>query len=434
MSKKNVGFGARGWMLTLYTFLSFLVWVAVTNYPNNIMASAYEGMFGWNAALVATCYSAGSVISVIIQLFINKKIANGNVKKLMIFFSIATLVLGILLAVITAQPIFLLIYVLVRIFGDIWTLLGNGVIVGQWFPTRKGTVMGITTFAFPIGTGVMLTLFTNLFYSRGALAGFAPYLIIGIVAVLILIFALSNYPEEVGCFRDNDQSMSKEKAEEIMKSEMKARETSVWTVKNTLTSRDFWFLVIPEGGILFAAVGFMVQIVSLLSSIDPEFYATKGGMVMTMITVVACIGSWLLGVLDTKFGTKTSILIACIAMLVACILGMVGTLSTVIASAAFLAIFMGASSNYTVSGAASYWRREDFPSVFAIGSPVANLIAAPGPALIAIVAAAAGVSISFGMVAVISVVSIVCILLFNPKHLKEKDAKLRAQAGLPPAE
>ena len=56
-----------------------------------------------------------------------------------------------------------------------------------------------------------------------------------------------------------------------------------------------------------------------------------------------------------------------------------------VAALVCLALFMGAASNYTVSLAAQYWRREDFSTVFAAVNPVANLINSLGPMLVAIV-------------------------------------------------
>lgn len=434
-NKKSMGLGGRGYLLTIYTFIGFLVWMAFSNYPNNVMAGAYAESYSWNAALVSTFYTASQIISVVIQLFISKKYANGNVKKITMIFAVLALVCGVIMSLLTSQPIFLLFYVLAFVFADLWSKLGNGVLVGQWFPTRKGTVMGLSTFAFPIGTGVLLSLFASIFAKRGAFAGFSWIFILGVVGILILAFALSNYPEEVGCYRDNDHSMTKEKAEEMMNQEMAAKQKSVWTIKACLTSRDFWFIVIPEAAILFASVGFMVQIISVFNMVDAEFYAQYGAGVMTMISVVACLGSWVLGVIDTKRGTKFSILLTSIIMLLASICGAAGALLNqipfIVVAAVLLALFMGASSNYTVSGAAAYWRREDFPSVFGYTNPIANLLSAPGTALIAIVAAAAGVHMSFIMVAVLSVAAIILISLFSPKHLKEKDNELRKKAGLP---
>ena len=37
----------------------------------------------------------------------------------------------------------------------VWSTFIIGILVGQWFPRRKGTVMGLVTCAFPVGNALM---------------------------------------------------------------------------------------------------------------------------------------------------------------------------------------------------------------------------------------------------------------------------------------
>ena len=96
-----------------------------------------------------------------------------------------------------------------------------------------------------------------------------------------------------------------------------------------------------------------------------------------------------------------------------------------------LAIFMGAASNFTVSGAAQYWRREDFPSVFAAVNPIANILHAFGATIFATTIAAISVKAPFIITAVVSVICLVMILCFKPAKVKAADDKYRTAAGKP---
>ena len=119
-------------------------------------------------------------------------------------------------------------------------------------------------------------------------------------------------------------------------------------------------------------------------------------------------------------------------MLVAGILGAVSSPEKpglLVAALICLALFMGASSNFTVSLAAQYWRREDFGTVFAAVNPIANLICAFGPMLIAILMISRGYQMIFKTVAIMGVICVILMLLFSAKHVKEKDDKYRAAAG-----
>ena len=153
-----------------------------------------------------------------------------------------------------------------------------------------------------------------------------------------------------------------------------------------------------------------------------------------MIMIFGLIGSYLLGILDQKMGTKRAMIIACAVMFLA---GLLGTISSpekpglLVAGLICLALFMGASSNFTVSLAAQYWRREDFSTVFAAVNPIANLLSALGPMIIAIVMIAKGYNMIFTVICIAGVVSVILVALSSGKHIKAKDDKYREAAGKP---
>ena len=92
---------------------------------------------------------------------------------------------------------------------------------------------------------------------------------------------------------------------------------------------------------------------------------------------------------------------------------------------------MGASSNFTVSGAVQYWRREDFPSVFARVNPIANLIQAVAPMIIATLVATINVQAAFIFVGCAGVLSLFLLMLFKANRVKAYDDKYRTEAGKP---
>ena len=96
-----------------------------------------------------------------------------------------------------------------------------------------------------------------------------------------------------------------------------------------------------------------------------------------------------------------------------------------------LAIFMGAASNFTVSGADQYWLREDFSTVFGYINPIANVIQCVGPMMFAMTIAMISVKAPFIITAVIAVISLICVLCFKPENVKKCDDKYRAAAGKP---
>ena len=238
--------------------------------------------------------------------------------------------------------------------------------------------------------------------------------------------------------RDNDRSFTPEMAKAMMEEEIENKRTTVWTLGHTLGTGSFWTLTLPMGFLLMTSIGMMSQTTTVLGTFGFGSDTKEFGMIMLGVCIVACIGSWLLGVLDTKLGTKRAILIATILMVISGVFGVIGAkthaLPPLLVALACLAVFMGASSNFTVSGAVQYWRYEDFPSVFARVNPVASLLSAFGPMIVATMLFGKGipdVTGPFVFVAIAGVISVILILLFKPSNVKKTDDKYRAAAGKP---
>ncbi len=441
--KKSNGIGWRGWMLVIYQFTAMLSYVVFNNYPMNALAGS--GLYGGQRT-VSTVSSIGIIIGIIAQIFLAGKIGKiKSVKRLSIGMGIVTMVLCFLVMIIppSSQTLWLVVYFLSSIIILVWATFTIGILIGQWFPRRKGTIMGIVTISFPIGNA-LLSPFASAAFSTMATTGqpnifgaFLPFFIVICAGLVIGALFVSDYPEQVGCYRDNDASFSPEMARKMMEEEIENKKTTVWHLANTLKSPDFWLITVPMGLMLMGSVGAMTQTFSI---IQVAYGASEAQFGMIMLGNAACaiIGSFVLGLLDTKLGTKTAMIIAFVFMVLSGILGSIQSFGTMVAGMMLLAIFMGASSNFTVSGSVQYWRREDFPTVFGVVNPVANLIQAAAPVVFAMlitsvggVASKGGVSRMFIFILIAAVVSLIMMFLFKPSRIKEYDDRYRKAAGKP---
>ena len=472
--KKSINFGFRGWMLIIFQAIAFLAFTAFTNYPMNLLAgSGFYG--GWGpgsnpetgtivgTALVSNVYTVAAIVVIVIQLILSRFMSKiKNMKAISLIIGAVSLCLA---AFITFYPptmtpeanwLWLILYALEYITVTMYATFTIGVLIGQWFPRRKGTVMGIATLAFPIANFLIGIIAPSVFamdfageqpmpllieyVMSGGMAGentwmkvMIPFLIVSVIGWLIGLIFIKDYPEQCGCYRDNDKSITPEVAQKMMEQEIIARETTVWKTGHTMACRDFWFITIPAGVLLMFAVGAMTQTQPIFNMVGLGDSYSK---IMLGIAIAGIVGSFVLGVIDTKIGTKKSMIIAMFMMVLSGVLGFIGATSNngtlVVVAFIILGLFMGASSNYTVSAAAQYWRREDFSSVFAVDNAIANLIQAFGPMLIAnLLFGTAGVKGVFIACTIGGVVSVILMFLFSAKHVKETDDKYRAAAGKP---
>lgn len=436
-TKKFRGFGFRGWMLFVYQFLAYLAMVVFTNWPMNVLGSTISGLMGQSENFVANVYTVGMLLGVIVQIFLSSNV--GKIKSIKRFGAILGIISMILAALVTfinpftAPVVWTICYFLTCLFVSIWCTFSIGILIGQWFPRRKGTFMGLVTIAFPAGNAMISNFIVAVFSApngpsmTGALI---PYFIACVVGLVIGIILVPDFPEQCGAYRDNDRSMDPEVAKKMMEMEIENRKTTVWTFGKTLSSSAFWLLTIPMGFLLIGSIGIMTQSTTIIGT-----YFPLGSSSFTLVTlgicIIACIGSYVLGLVDTKFGTKIAMVIAVGFMIISGIIGMIKTPAALVTALFCLGVFMGAASNFTVSAVIQYWRIEDFPSVFARVNPVANLMQSFSAMIFATLLFMLGYTYDFLFLLVTGVISMILLLIFRPSLVKNKDDKLRAAAGKP---
>lgn len=429
---KSLNFGIFGWILLIYQFIAYVAQTTFAGWPLNFLADMYGG-----TAVISGLYTAGVFVVLIIQLLMSRVVGKiKSVRKLGCVVGVGAVVFSFLMMVVPPSmlALWMVSYFLLIVCALSWSLNLIGLLVGQWFPTKKGTFMGIATLAFPVCNG-MQGLFAKMLFKNGApdvFHAFLPFWIVILIGLILGLFLIRDYPEQLGAYRDNDKSMTTEVAKEIMMRDIENKKTSVWRTGKTLSLRDFWLLTVPIGLMLLCAVGLMHQTSAILGSFGPELDKFGGfAGVMSMVMIFGIIGSFIIGLIDTAIGTKKAVVLSCALMAISGALGMANNATMVVVSIIILAVFMGASSNFLVSAAAQYWRREDFMSVFSCISPIANIFQAVGPMIVAFVFIGAGTRGVFGVVLVAGIISVIMSVMFSGKHVKAVDDKLRTAAGKP---
>ena len=116
-------------------------------------------------------------------------------------------------------------------------------------------------------------------------------------------------------------------ANQMLAAEREAREKSVWKRSKIWGCLDWWLLAIPNSLLLSCAIALMVQIIPVLMGYNeqlsvlaiPSFVLMSQGYsaVLFALAVFAIAGSWILGIIDTKYGTRFAVRITAIMMLAA---------------------------------------------------------------------------------------------------------------------
>ena len=252
-----VNFGKAGWGTIFYCMAMFWFYVGFVNDGSNITAPAVAERLGVQPGTVLNMNSIAGIVGVLFFIIIgqiNRKIGARKTS------GIFTIVSGVGYICIGNAPN-LAVYTIAMCFvvGGIMSAgyIAGGTLVAQWFPKKKGVVMGYTTMGHNLASAFYVPLITWLVGSFGVQKGvMIPAIASIILGILGLIF-IRNTPQERGLNPDNV-------SDEVYKTEYyvaKVEEDGGWTTGKLLKTKELWLAAITTGFFQICSVGVMSQLV-----------------------------------------------------------------------------------------------------------------------------------------------------------------------------
>ncbi|MCU6762299.1 MFS transporter [Brotonthovivens ammoniilytica] len=374
MDKKNnhslFDFGKAGWGTIIFCMAMFWFFVGFCTDGNNVTAPAVAAHLGIQPGTVLQMNSYGGMIGVVFYIAmgqLTRKIGARKVSGISLFISAAAyIVIGNCpnLAVYTIAYVCLI--------GSIMSAgyVVGGALVAQWFPKRKGVVMGYTTMGLNIASATWVPMMTFIVNKMGFEKGvIIPAVLVAVLAVIGLVF-MRNTPQERGI---NPDCVS----DEVYKAEYDqddAEHDTRWTVKKLLKTRAVWTVALATGILQCCSTGVMSQLV--VRNQELGMSATQAVSMMTIIAVVGIFGSWLIGVFDDKFGTKKVMIIFCIWYAAAILANVTDTRWGMYLAVFMIGISIGGSANFMTSFPSSVFGRHGFEKVNSVIFPIQSIVTA----------------------------------------------------------
>jgi MFS family permease len=420
----SYNWGKRGWLLAIYCLLGIFLSQAVENALLNISAPLLAKQYGWNQALLLSWASFSSWIVIVFILLTGAASTHFSIGKMSIICAAVNMVAILMCGFISAIWQYVVLLVIFTFMVNCWTMQLNGILVSNWFPTKKGIVMGIITIGYPIGSALSPVITNVLWQKYGMLFPYALFAGIGLVAFILGVFFVRSYPEECGCFPDNDRNMTSEKARALLEEGKIQVKNSVWTVGRVLKTPEVWLISISVGIMVLFTFGFMSQMIPRLMA--GGFSINVAAPLMTAIALLSAVGSWFCGVLDQKFGTKEAIRITHILVLVACILNCLPGKAPIIISFPFMACAIGGCSNFLVSSIISYWGRYHFLAAQRVMLVIQQVVSSCGALLVAQLAAKYTYTGSYIGCGILAIIAIGLISAVKPDAIQKKTEQFEA--------
>lgn len=420
-SMNNFGIG---WGTILYCLLMFFLYVGMINDGTNVLAPAAAANCGVEPGTIITMNGYAGMIAVIgfiIAGQINKKIGPRLTSAICLIISGVTYIgCGNATSVMFYTVCMTLCATGMMSAGYV----AGGTLVANWFPKKKGIVMGYTTMGHNFASAFYVAIMTGLIATMGSMnkASWLPGVAAIILGIVGFIF-MRNTPQERGINPDNV-------SDEVYASEYDtAEDDSDWTTIKLLKTKETWFAAIFTSLFQICSVGVMQQLVTR----NIRDFGMTQGAALTLMTIVALIGvfgSWIIGVIDQKIGTKKTMQFFGIwyaAALVINVLakGQVGLLFYL--SILMIGMGIGGSANFTTSLPTSIFGRQGFDKVNSVVFPIQGFVTAWCFVVNGIVTNVIGnLSVAYIIFAVGAVIVSVCVTFVDEyKYNKDHKAELK---------
>lgn len=230
--------------------------------------------------------------------------------------------------------------------------------------------MGYTTMGLNIASATWVPMMTLIIAKMGFEKGvIVPGVLVAVLAVIGLVF-MRDTPQERGV---NPDMVS----DEVYKAEYdtdNAEDDKRWTVGKLLKTPAVWTVAIATGILQCCSTGVMSQLV--VRNQELGMSATQAISMMTVIAVVGIFGSWFIGILDDKFGTKKVMILFCIWYAAAILANVTNTTAGMYIAVIMIGISIGGSANFMTSFPSSVFGRHGFETVNSVIFPIQSILTA----------------------------------------------------------
>ena len=304
LNKVSYNFGTKGWTVIGFEIVMLFFMTGITVDGLNTIVPMMAAFHGWNQDVLLSISTPASIIALFACVLWAAFIEKAGLKKT----TIITMVLAGISMIAYGNAVNIAMYAVALVcivtFINAFACNCGFAICANWFPTKKGIVMGITTIGMNLASALINWILTGL-SGRFQISGALSILGIAIIVLAVLIGLLvKGTPEEAGCYPDNDPEIAA-----IIKAEEEGvKEMEKVSYAGTLKNKYVWIFGLGAGCFGLATVGIMSQLVGYFMA--ARGYELTGALSMlTIAAVIGMIGSWAWGIVDQKLGTQKACLL-----------------------------------------------------------------------------------------------------------------------------
>lgn len=365
----NNRYGKMGWILIVYYFLVLMLNCLITADGAQIIIPALAGESGMDSALMLNWNTWAGYLALIayipIGAWAQKKGARFQTFVLCLLTGIAFLFLGYTGNMVTYA--LCLCVANIGINGSGWISCAK--LTSNWFPRKKGMVMGWTTIGNNFATVACVPLLSVLIAAGGTKLATTVFGALCIAVAIFGLIFLKETPEECGLYPDNITPEQEKQygIEPVAKMAAAGQKAGRFTVGQILRMKEFWIISLTMA---FGMAGGMAAVA--FSTVRMQEFGLSSAASVTInsiLALLACVGSYVWGWIDQKFGTQKAMIafyiveVIAVAMNVCAALFLNHNLVLLFISQFLFFWCLGGAANWPVSLSATLFDRDDFMKV-----------------------------------------------------------------------
>lgn len=367
----NFRFGGWGWLTILYCMVMFFFYVGMVNDGTNFFAPAMSEKLGILTADILSANSAAGLGGIVFFIVLSRACKTVGPAKIA---GLCCIVAGLAYWG-CAMSTSLVMYGLCMcaVAGTIMTagFVGGGALVAQWFPKKKGVVMGYTTMGLNLASAFYVPLIMVLINSMGVETGTMPIAVACAILGVLILLTQKNSPFDRN---QNPDNVSDSLYAAEYDTEKGDDNVHGWTVGKLLRTKELWVAAITTGGFQICSVGVMTQLIT--RNVGLGFTTEAATSIMTVLALGGVVGSWIIGLIDNKIGTKPTMIGFGIWYAAALICNYTNNMTLVYISLFMIAMGIGGSANFTTSLPTSIFGRHGFDVVNSVCFPIQGALTA----------------------------------------------------------
>jgi len=311
MNPNSKWYGSKQIGMMIYTAIIFLIGTSIIGGNNNTVFPMFSEIRGWDVNLLNAVSGIACILKALGILALAGVVQKIGPKNLTIVTLVISAALLIVFGMTKSLPLFLAAILIIGFLGGGYEKNGGMTLTANWWPTKKGIVLGFTTMGIVTMNIVYVPMMPKLLGALGLGGGMAVIATILIVMAVITALFVKNTPEEAGEYPDGNTDYANEGAEvaRLMK-EYK----SPFSLKKVLRDKNTWLIGLGSAFAFMAVMSYIASAIPTMLSYgyDYNFAST----IFAVGGVMGIIGSFLFGLLDQKVGTKKAFLLYFVCIII----------------------------------------------------------------------------------------------------------------------